>query len=53
MVLQEEKANLEKIMEMLEAILASPEKLNMVIKEELRKIKKEYGSPRFALQNRR
>ena len=45
-VLQEEKANLEKIMEMLEAILASPEKLNMVIKEELRKIKKEYGSPR-------
>ena len=45
-VLQEEKANLEKIMEMLEAILASPEKLNMVIKEELRKIKKEYGIPR-------
>ena len=45
-VLQEEKNNLEKIMKMLEEILASPEKLNMVIKEELRKIKKEYGSPR-------
>ena len=45
-ILQEEKANLEKIMAMLEAILASPEKLNMVIKEELRKIKKEYATPR-------
>ena len=45
-ILQEEKTNLERIMAMLEAILASPEKLNMVIKEELRKIKKEYGSPR-------
>jgi len=45
-VLQEEKNNLEKIMAMLEDILASPEKLNMVIKEELRKIKKEYGTER-------
>ena len=45
-ILQEEKTNLEKIMAMLEGILASPEKLNMVIKEELRKIKKEYGTPR-------
>lgn len=45
-VLQEEKKNLEKIMAMLEEILASPEKLNTVIKEELRKIKKEYGTPR-------
>ena len=45
-ILQEEKNNLEKIMTMLEEILASPEKLNMVIKEELRKIKKEYGTPR-------
>ena len=44
--LQEEKNNLEKIMAMLEEILASPEKLNYVVKEELRKIKKEYGSPR-------
>ena len=33
-------------MAMLEEILASPEKLNMVIKEELRKIKKEYGTER-------
>ena len=45
-ILQEEKTNLEKIIAMLEEILASPEKLNMVIKEELRKIKKEYGTPR-------
>ena len=45
-ILQEEKNNLEKIMAMLEEILASPEKLNTVIKEELKKIKKEYGTPR-------
>jgi len=45
-ILQEEKNNLEKIMAMLEEILASPEKLNMVIKEELKKIKKEYGTSR-------
>ena len=44
--LQEEKSNLEKIMAMLEEILASKEKLNTVIKEELRKIKKEYGTER-------
>jgi topoisomerase-4 subunit A len=44
--LQEEKNNLEKIMAMLEEILASSDKLNYVIKEELRKIKKEYGTPR-------
>lgn len=45
-VLQDEKNNLERIMAMLEAILASPDKLNTVIKEELRKIKKEYSTPR-------
>ena len=45
-ILEEEKKNLERIMAMLEEILASPEKLNMVIKEELKKIKKEYGTPR-------
>ena len=45
-ILQEEKTNLEKIMAMLEAILASPDKLNTVIKEELKKIKKEYATPR-------
>ena len=45
-VLQDEKNNLERIMAMLEAILASPDKLNTVIKEELKKIKKEYASPR-------
>ena len=45
-ILEEEKNNLEKIMAMLEAILASPERLNMVIKEELKKIKKEYATPR-------
>ena len=44
--LQEEKNNLEKIMAMLEEILSSDDKLNYVIKEELRKIKKEYGTPR-------
>ena len=45
-VLKEEKENLEKIMKMLEEILASSEKLDYVIKEELKKIKKEYGTPR-------
>ncbi len=44
--LMEEKKNLEKIMEVLEAILNSPEKLDGVIKEELRKIKNEYKSER-------
>ena len=47
--LQEEKNNLEKIMAMLEEILSSPDKLNYVIKEELRKIKREYGTPRRTL----
>lgn len=45
-ILQEEKNNLEKIMRMLEEILSSSSKLDMVIKEELKKIKQEYGSPR-------
>ncbi len=45
-ILQEEKNNLERIMAMLEEILADPNKLNMVLKEELKKIKKEYGNPR-------
>ena len=45
-ILQEEKVNLEKIMAMLEEILANPEKLNTVLKEELKKIKKEYATPR-------
>ena len=40
--LNSEKENLEKLISMLESILASPEKLNSVIKEELRRIKKEY-----------
>lgn len=44
--LNNEKENLEKLISMLESILASPEKLNSVIKEELRRIKKEYGTPR-------
>jgi len=46
LVLEEEKKNLEKIMAMLEEILRSPEKLDFVIKEELKKIKKEYGTNR-------
>ena len=45
-ILQEEKNNLEKIMAMLEEILGSDEKLNMVIVEELRKIKREYNNKR-------
>ena len=45
-ILQEEKQNLEKIMAILESILADPAKLNSVIIEELKKIKKEYNSPR-------
>ncbi len=45
-VLEEEKSNLEKIMAMLEEILSSKEKLDYVIKEELRKIKKEYATNR-------
>ena len=44
--LLQEKANLEKIMEILQGILDDPEKLNSVIKDEMRKIKKEYGTER-------
>ena len=46
-VLEEEKANLERIMKLLEEILSSPEKLNLVIKEELRRIRREYFMPRL------
>ena len=45
-VLEEKLTNLRKIITHLELILSSSEKLNLVIKEELRKIKKEYGTPR-------
>ena len=48
-VLNQEKENLEKIMAMLEEILASSEKLDYVVKEELKKIKKEYATPRRTL----
>ena len=44
--LEQEMANLEKIVKGLEAILAHEEILKNVMKEELRKIKKEYASPR-------
>ena len=44
--LLEEKSNLEKIMEVLEGIIKDPVKLNGVIKDEMRKIKKEYASER-------
>ena len=44
--LEEEKKNLEKIMAELEKILANSKILDNVIKMELKKIKKEYGSPR-------
>ena len=44
--LEEEQKNLIKIIQTLEQILSDPTKLDAVIKEELRKIKKEYGSPR-------
>ncbi|MDD2434874.1 MAG: DNA topoisomerase IV subunit A [Bacilli bacterium] len=44
--LLEEQKNLNLIIKGLEAILTDPEKLKGVIKDELRKIKKEYGSPR-------
>ncbi|MDD2409962.1 MAG: DNA topoisomerase IV subunit A [Bacilli bacterium] len=45
-VLEEKLLNLRKIIVQLESILSSSEKLNLVIKEELRNIKKEYGVPR-------
>ena len=47
--LMKEKADLETIMKVLDAILQDPEKLNGVIKDELRKIKKEYGTDRKTL----
>ncbi len=45
-VLEEKLANLKKIIETLTAILNDENKLKLVIKEELRRIKKEYGIPR-------
>ena len=45
-VLEEELSNLTKIINALEEILKDPEKLNAVIKEEMRRIKKEYGTER-------
>lgn len=44
--LEEEKANLEKIMAELEKILSDPKILDKVIKLELKNIEKEYGTPR-------
>ena len=44
--LEEEKKKLIKIIETLESILSDESKLDAVIKEELKSIKKEYGSPR-------
>ena len=44
--LEERLANYRKIIEGLEAILADENKLSGVVKDELRKIKKEYGIPR-------
>ena len=45
-ILEEELSNLTKIIKALEEILKDPEKLNAVIKEEMRRIKKEYGTER-------
>jgi len=45
-VLEEELANLNKIIAALEEIIKNPEKLKSVVKDELRKIKKEYVTPR-------
>ncbi len=44
--LQEELANLSKTVSELESILTSEEKLKTVMKEELRRVKKEYATPR-------
>lgn len=44
--LNEEKARLEEKIKLYEEILANPDKLNSVIKDDLRKIKKEYAIPR-------
>ncbi|NLA32617.1 MAG: DNA gyrase subunit A, partial [Mollicutes bacterium] len=45
-LLMQELEDLKKVIELLQSILADPEKLNGVIKDDLRKIKKEYGVPR-------
>jgi topoisomerase-4 subunit A len=45
-ILEEKLANLRKIIEELKGILNDENKLKLVIKEELRRIKKEYGIPR-------
>lgn len=45
-VLMEKLENLRKIIENLQGILSDESKLKSVIKEELRRIKKEYGTPR-------
>ena len=44
--LEEEMANLEKIVRGLEMILSNEETLKSVMKEELRRVKKEYATPR-------
>ncbi len=44
--LEEEKSNLEKIMSVLQKIIDSKEQLDIVIKEELKKVKKEYATAR-------
>lgn len=45
-LLEEEKKKLEEKIKLYEEILSNPDKLNSVIKDDLRKIKKEYGIPR-------
>ena len=45
-LLEEELKNLEKVVSGLEAILADEDKLKSVMKDELRKVKKEYATPR-------
>ncbi len=45
-ILEEKLENLKKIINELKAILSDENKLKLVIKEELRRIKKEYGKPR-------
>lgn len=46
-ILEEELSNLRLVVQGLEAILADEEKLRLVMKEELRKIKKEYAKDRI------
>ena len=45
-LLEEEKKKLEERIKLYEEILSNPDKLNSVIKDDLRKIKKEYAIPR-------